>query len=351
MKDMVEQYQKSESAPTRVAIVIINWNSWKNLEPCLQNLSQLTYPDFKVVVVDNGSSDDSVDRVETSFPDVILIRNGKNLGTAGANTVGMTYAFDNGFDYGWLFNNDALCPPDTLDILVSAAQADPSAGLYSPVLYDEHDRGHIQNAGSAWDFKHFGIRHFDTLDEAAAVDRHEYWLWATAKLYSREVYEKLGGFNSQFFVYMDDMVYAWRAIRQGFRCVLVTDAKVFHCSHYQEGERKLPLHYYYFMSRNDFFFWMKATAWYRRGVFFFFYLSKIFMLAGDLKAAGQDDAAGVVIDAGWDALLGRGGSWQRDCHAPRWLSSFISRHAYVLSDTMGCRFGKIWRSLLKKLGG
>ncbi|MCX6022275.1 MAG: glycosyltransferase family 2 protein, partial [Chloroflexi bacterium] len=112
-----------------VSLVVLAWNGRDDTLECLKSLAAVSYPRLEVVVVDNGSSDDTVRAVRESYPAVQLIENGKNLGYAGGNNVGILYALDRGADYVMLLNNDTVVHPDFLDVMLETLQANPDIGV------------------------------------------------------------------------------------------------------------------------------------------------------------------------------------------------------------------------------
>ncbi len=325
----------------RVAVVIINWNCWRDTEPCLKSLRGLDYPDYRVVVVDNASQDGSPDLIARNFPEVKLIRNTENLGTAGGNNTGMRWALENGYDYIWLFNNDADCPPDTLSLLVEEMEKDAALGLAAPVLYDHHDHSHLQNCGSRYDFADYRLRHIESLELLKTVPSDELWLWGTALLIKSALIREIGFYEENLFVYNDDMEFCWRAIRAGYHARIIERASVFHKSHYSGTERKLPLHYYFYTVRNDYFFWSRALPFMQRLRFRRVYLGRTMNTIGDLAAEGQREAAEVCCDALHSAVTGQWGPWDKSRHMPLFLRRHLVRRAYFWTDFLSGNWGKI----------
>jgi len=113
----------------KVEIIILNWNRFRDTAECLESVFRIRYPNFSVVVVDNGSEDDSAAQVENTFDRVTLIRNRENLGYAEGNNVGIRHALENGADYVWLLNNDTVVDREALAALVDLAERDRGIGI------------------------------------------------------------------------------------------------------------------------------------------------------------------------------------------------------------------------------
>lgn len=117
----------SPQAP-KVFIIILNWNGLENTLECLASVSKLAYPFRQTIIVDNGSTDGSPDRLRTAYPHLTLIEHGVNLGYTGGNNAAMQYAMAHGADYVWLLNNDAVVEPDSLSALVATAVQNENIG-------------------------------------------------------------------------------------------------------------------------------------------------------------------------------------------------------------------------------
>src|SRR3972149_8894642 len=116
----------------KVFIIVLNWNGYRDTVDCLRSIEKCSYTAYEVVVVDNGSTDGSVERLKKDFKDVVYIENKENLGYTGGNNVGIKYAMDRRGEFIWLLNNDTLIESDSLDILIRAAKDNPYAGVLSP---------------------------------------------------------------------------------------------------------------------------------------------------------------------------------------------------------------------------
>src|ERR1700747_2146681 len=111
-----------------VEIVVLNWNGWRDTVQCLTSLRRLSYDDFRIIVVDNGSTDDSVQQIRQKFPDVSIIEAGANLGFAGGCNLGIRHAIRDETEYLWLLNNDTTVDSRALGAMVERAEVDPKIG-------------------------------------------------------------------------------------------------------------------------------------------------------------------------------------------------------------------------------
>jgi GT2 family glycosyltransferase len=120
-------------APPRVTCILLNWNGWGDTLDCLAALKESSYPHLDVMVVDNGSTDESVARIRAANPGLTLLETGLNLGFAAGNNVGVRHALKNGADYVWLLNNDTRPAPHALSALIDKVQTDRRIGAVGSV--------------------------------------------------------------------------------------------------------------------------------------------------------------------------------------------------------------------------
>ena len=118
-----------------IAIVIVNWNGYKDTLVCLKSLERLALHGHTVttIVVDNGSTNESVSQISAAFPNITLLKLSQNEGFSGGNNEGIRYAYELGADYIWLLNNDTIVHPDAL-CLVNAF-VDSRVGIAGSKIY------------------------------------------------------------------------------------------------------------------------------------------------------------------------------------------------------------------------
>jgi GT2 family glycosyltransferase len=211
----------------RIAVIIVNWNGRHHLEGCLDALSAQTFTDFGVIVVDNGSTDGSVEWVETHYSQVRLIRNAKNVGFAAANNQAIRATES---EFVVTLNNDTQVAPGWLAALVEAVETDPAVGMVASKMLFADGPDTINSAGIALDpvgiaWDRFGGK-ADDADEKTLVE--VFGPCAGAALYRRAMLEQIGLFDEDFFAYLEDVDLAWRARWAGWRCLYAPAACVYH---------------------------------------------------------------------------------------------------------------------------
>lgn len=215
----------------KVFIIILNWNGLQDTLECLESVFKLNYPNFRVIVVDNGSTDDCGEIIEKNYPKVILILNGENRGFAGGNNVGIRNALDQGAEYIWLLNNDTVVDPDALSNMVAEAEKDPGIGIAGSKIYYFGYPRKIWFAGSNIDWRrgssdHIGMGETDIgqYDYVKQVDR----VTGCSMLVKNTVCEKVGLFDEKFFLYVEEVDWCVRARKAGFKCIFVPSSVVYH---------------------------------------------------------------------------------------------------------------------------
>lgn len=212
----------------RVSVVVVNWNRADLLALCLESLRGQNYRDFELIVVDNGSSDGSLDVVQRfDAPVPKLIVNSENRGFCAANNQGIAEAAG---EYVVLLNNDAEADPAWLEALVRAADADPTIGMAASKILVAEDPGLIDKVGHLIypDGQNRGRGHGER--DRGQYDQPEETAWpdGCAALYRAKMLTEIGGFDEQFFAYADDAELGLRGRIAGWRAVYAPDAVVRH---------------------------------------------------------------------------------------------------------------------------
>jgi GT2 family glycosyltransferase len=241
---------KAEAGQPKVGIVILNWNRPDDTIACVQSLQRMNYSNYQVVLVDNGSRDDSVKRLRAAFPTIDLIDNGENLGFAKGNNVGAKHLLKQQCDYVMLLNDDAEVAPDTIERLIVAAESDPAIGVVGPTICYYGQPRVIWSAGGA--VSHHGEpSHLDVdldFSVVGTAPRDVDYVTGCAILVKRAVVERIGLLDERFFIYFEETEWCARAHQAGFRVVHVPESVMWH--KVTPTARPNSPRYLYLMARN-----------------------------------------------------------------------------------------------------
>jgi len=211
----------------KVSVVIPNWNGAHWLEICLESLGAQTFRDFQVYVVDNGSTDNSVELLKTGYPDVTVVENSENLGFAGGINAGFAVARG---ELIIALNNDVETDPHWLEVIVNVMDANPDVGMAASQLMDFTNRDIVDSLGDG--FFPFGLSFKawsgKLYPEAGLPIREIQSPCAAASVYRAELLQNVGYFDEDFFAYMEDIDLGLRAQSAGYKCIFIPGAKVFH---------------------------------------------------------------------------------------------------------------------------
>jgi len=238
-----------------ISIVVLNWNGAEDTLACLDSLASLTYPDFNVVVVDNGSTDDSLARLRPYLAPYPLTRieTGRNLGYAGGNNAGTRHALEDGADFVLVLNNDTMVAPDLLERLLESAQRNPDAGVFSArILYfDEPER--VWFDGARWNPCSLRLEWPGQGEKASTLgttDHETDYACGAALFFRSAVARQIGLLDESFFLVWEEVDWGFRARKAGWRNVVAPAANVWHKIGVSFGSESSPLRTY-FSIRNE----------------------------------------------------------------------------------------------------
>ncbi len=232
----------------KLSIIIVNWNVKEDLVNCLQSIQKNPASEpFEIIVVDNASTDDTVEAVRMNFPDVIVIANDKNRGFAAANNQGIKRAVGK---YIFLLNPDTIVHPDSLDILVKFMDENSDVGACGPQLLNKD--GTIQP--SARRFPTFrGALYRHTVFRFLHIFKKEYKRWlmkdfdhntqkevdqlmGSALLIRKAVIDSIGLMDENFFLYYEEVDLCYRIKQAGWRIVFMPEAVITHLGGRSSGQ-------------------------------------------------------------------------------------------------------------------
>ena len=220
----------------QIDIVIPNFNGKVFLPACLDSLQRQSYSEFHVIVVDNGSSDGSVELLRLKYPEVEVIALAENTGFSAAVNGGIQAATA---PLIFLLNNDTELDEYCLERLIAAAESKLEFDFFASKMLNYHDRSVLDGAGDTFMRGGVGYR-IGTMEkdsEYYSTARQVFGACAGAALYRREFFEELGHFDEDFFAYLEDVDINLRANSRGKKCWYVPDARVYHIGSATTGSK------------------------------------------------------------------------------------------------------------------
>lgn len=207
-----------------VYVIVLNYNGISYLSPCLSSIEKQTYTNYKTIVFDNASTEDSaLEFILSQFPETKIFKGKKNFGFAKANNLAIQFALKNKADYVFLVNNDTELEADLLEKLVSTAENDASVGITAPVILDLKDKTSVQEMGMAID--RFG---YPLAIKEPAAKHFCFFVSGCAMLIRSSLFGKIGFFDEKYFMFAEDLDACWRARLVGYKTVLSEDAHIYH---------------------------------------------------------------------------------------------------------------------------
>jgi len=215
----------------KVAIVILNWNGYDVTRECLASLSKIDYPNYEIVLVDNGSTDGSPERLVAEFPGITVIRNKENLGFTGGNNVGIRRALEENADYVFLLNNDTVVAANFLSELIRAGESDKRIGLLNPKIFYFEPSNRIWYAGGSFNIwkgiaSHRGSRRVDR--GLHDLQEEVTFITGCAFLIKTEVIRKIGMLDECFFYTCEDTDWTIRSLNAGYKALYAPSSVIWH---------------------------------------------------------------------------------------------------------------------------
>lgn len=333
--------------PANVWVSIVHWNGGDLTRKCVASVMAQDYPDVNVVIIDNGSSDDTVSEIARESPRIHVLRNSTNEGFTGGQNRGISYALSHDADFVLLLNQDATLMDGCIKDMVSLAGTDDRIGMVSPVVYYSHAPSDIQFCGSWLDtveLRIHGSHAIEPVRQLMASDPASICLWGTALMLRSDLVKAIGSFDQRFFAYYEDSDLSVRASNGGWRNVVCFSAGALHLGHQSRLTR--PPHFFYFMARNEILFWAKTLKRRHMARALRITIARACGEAGNLRDAGLHDQAVACITGVWDALGKRFGRYDATRTAPVWLCRLVLKHPYLWANALQGNFKGIFQRLV-----
>ena len=217
----------------KIAIIIINWNTYQLTYNCLKSLELCTYKNKTIFFVDNGSNDGSGDKIALEFPEINCINNQKNEGFTGANNKALKVILKQNFDYVLLLNNDTEVKPDFLSLMQASMDSDNNLAATQPLILDFPNKNTIWNAGGSFN-TFFGLsktRYKGMIYKPnLKIETLTEWISGCCILVKIAVIKEVGLLDNRFFAYFEDVDWSIRMTNLGYKLGVVPKSIIYHHS-------------------------------------------------------------------------------------------------------------------------
>jgi GT2 family glycosyltransferase len=308
----------------KVSIIILNWNGWEDTIECLESLYQINYPHYNIIIVDNASDDDSIEKIQqycdgkieiisdffqykpgnkpillleyektdidansltslnkdlnvnSKFKSLILLKNDNNDGFAEGNNVGIRFALNHlKTDYFLLLNNDTVVDPNFLDELVKLGAAEDKVGILGPKVYDYSQKDKISVYGGNVNF-YTGRTSYPEFNSFQSQQNNNIseidYISGCSLLIKKDAVLDAGLLNTYYFLYYEDTEWCFRVKNKGYKIMHVPKAKIWH----KFSPTSDSANGIYYLTRNRFFF-MRENANTLQFVSFLFFFVLYFL--------------------------------------------------------------------------
>jgi GT2 family glycosyltransferase len=213
-----------------VNLFVLNWNGRDLTLDCLSSLEKITYPNVKVYVIDNGSSDNSVTEIQNQFPDFEIIQLPENYGFSRGNNAGFQLVKQKA-DFTIFLNNDTVVDPYFVEPLINEMESNSTVKQATPKIFYADDLEYIWFGGgkinlwAGW-IRHLGIRQKDSTQ--FSFNRNVDYATGCCVCMRTEDFESIGMFDESFFMYGEDVDLSLRFREQGGQILFVPESKIWH---------------------------------------------------------------------------------------------------------------------------
>tara|TARA_Y100001970_G_scaffold288146_1_gene414613 strand:- start:1120 stop:2037 length:918 start_codon:yes stop_codon:yes gene_type:complete len=260
----------------KVAIVSLNWNGLAHLKYFCNSAANVDYENYFIIIVDNASSDGSIDFIKENYKDIKVVKNSSNLGYSKGFNVGIEYAISNGAEYLLITNNDLLLDSNILNVGIDLFLQDNQIGYMG---------GKVYNLNSQKIFQYAGGRIYETLDSmpsrgAGEVDVGQYetveyfdYMDDVCSLVSKDLIREVGPYDSDFFFDFEETEWNFRIRSHNYRIAYNPKMKVWHRKHGSTGGNRLTSFAEFHSSRGKVLFHFKTK---KKNDFLYFSLFYVF---------------------------------------------------------------------------
>lgn len=222
--------EKTLSEPS-VAIIVLNYNNSQDTQLCVERLRTIQYSNYQTIIVDNHSTDDSLERIKQFLTDETVLTAEVNRGYAAGNNIGIQYALDKQFEYVCILNNDVLVDPNYLQIMVSTMIENPKIGISGPRICEFSDDTILQSAGANTDMRMGRVTQlYKGLSEKVVLGKiiNCSYVGGACMVARTSAIKSVGLIPEDYFLFYEENEWCLNFVKQNYEIVCIADAKVTH---------------------------------------------------------------------------------------------------------------------------
>ncbi|MHA1380646.1 MAG: glycosyltransferase family 2 protein [Candidatus Helarchaeota archaeon] len=243
----------------KVSIIILNWNGLNDTLDCLESLNKITYKNFNIILVDNGSIRNEAKIIQNKYPSIKVIRNNSNEGFCKGNNTAAKLVLEDNVDYLLFLNNDTTVEPNFLTEMIKYVESNKEVGIAGPLILNYYQRNKVYSSGGKLNTTLFNCKEFKTFPKK--VNHNINFISGCAFLIKRNVIEKIGLWDEDYFGYWEETDYCLRAIKKGYTIACVPQSIIYH--KVAKTNKYLSSRYIYYIVRNNLLITKKHAKWYQ----------------------------------------------------------------------------------------
>ncbi|MEX0610404.1 MAG: glycosyltransferase family 2 protein [Balneolaceae bacterium] len=243
-----------ENSPL-VYIIILNWNNYEDSYRCIESVQKVNYANYKIVLVDNASTDSSCHKLKLDFPEVLIIENEINLGYSGGNNKGIELALVEKAQFIWVLNNDTTVSKNTLKELLSTMKKDKDSGIAGCKILNTEPLNEVQVYGGG------RVNYFlGTQKSLTKKSLGLNYISGTSLFMKSEVVGKVGKLDEDFFMYWEDVEFSHRVKANNYNLTVASSAIIYHKNQGTFGQGN-NIFFEYLYAKGAILFFRKQVAW------------------------------------------------------------------------------------------
>lgn len=234
---------ENKKTTPKIAIILLNYNNYEDTFACVESLQRVRYPNVDIIIVDNKSTNDSLEKLyELKSENIKIVDSGKNGGFAFGNNMGMKIAREENSDYVLLLNNDTIVTENFLDELLKCFSYEEDVGIATGRIMYNSEKDKVWYAGGKIDWNNLRAIHRGINGTVYSTKGMENVGFASGccMMISKECLRKVGGLPEDYFMYYEDLDYCVKATEAGYKIIYNPESVIYHCVSSSGGGEDSP---------------------------------------------------------------------------------------------------------------